>query len=79
MNHPKTRRKRRNGIETGGSKCPEKSRGEVGRLPRWCPAYRWRDPGPGSGMERGNQVPDTARSMVGESENSEWRKPLGGE
>jgi len=58
-NHSMTRRKRRDDIKTGGSRCPGMSLEVTCLLTRWCPAWRWRELGAGSGMERGNLAPDT--------------------
>src|SRR6266545_5143742 len=58
-NHSMTRRKRRDDIKTGGSRCPGMSLVDTCLLTRWCPAWRWRELGSGSGAERGNLAPDT--------------------
>jgi hypothetical protein len=58
-NHAVTRRKRRDDIETGESRCSGMSLVDTCLLTRWCPASRWRELGSGSGMERGNLAPDT--------------------
>jgi hypothetical protein len=56
------------------------SLGDIRLLPRWCPAYRQHEPGPGSRTERVKAYPDTAlRVTVGEREDSEWRNPRGAE
>ncbi|GGM26409.1 hypothetical protein GCM10011608_08910 [Micromonospora sonchi] len=57
-----------------------KSLGDIRLLPRWCPAYRQHEPGPGSRMERVKADPDTVRRVTGgEREDSKWRKPRGAE
>ncbi len=56
-------------------------------LTRWCPAWRWRELGSGSGAERGNLRPDTVSAVqlglfsppAGESETPKWQKPRGAE
>lgn len=54
------------------------SLGDIRLLPRWCPAYRQHEPGPGSHMERVKADPDTVRRVTGgERENSKRRKPRG--
>ena len=35
--------------------------GDIRLLPRWCPAYRQHEPGPGSRTERVKACPDTVR------------------
>jgi hypothetical protein len=54
-----TRRKRSDDIKTGESRCPGTSLVDTCLLTRWCPAWRWRELGSGSGAERGNLAPDT--------------------
>ena len=52
-------------------------------LSRRCPACRWREPGPGSGMERGNLSPRYRGRSLGhrppgrERECSKWWNPRG--
>jgi hypothetical protein len=41
-------------IETGRPTQPGMSLAGACLLARWCPAWRWRELGPGSGVERGN-------------------------
>src|SRR5664280_2332552 len=41
--------------------CLGMSLGDIRLLPRWCPAYRQHEPGPGSRVERVKARPDTAR------------------
>ena len=41
-------------IKTGVSQTSGMSLGGACLLPRWCPAWRWRELGLGSGVERGN-------------------------
>jgi hypothetical protein len=41
-------------IETGRPAQPGMSLAGACLLARWCPAWRWRELGPGSGVERGN-------------------------
>jgi hypothetical protein len=54
--------------------------GDIRLLPRWCPAYRQHEPGPGSRMERVKACPDTVRRVTGgEREGSERRNPRGAE
>jgi len=62
-NHPMTRRKRSDDIKTGASRYPGTSLVGTCLLTRWCPALRWREPGSGSGMERGNLAPDTGPAV----------------
>jgi hypothetical protein len=50
------------------------SLGDIRLLPRWCPAYRQHEPGPGSRMERVKAGPDTDVPGVGR----ERRTPSGG-
>jgi hypothetical protein len=85
-NHSMTRRKRRDDIETGESRCSGMSLVGACLLTRRCPASRWREFGSGSGTERGNLVPDTGPAVqlgeeppAGESEISKWQKPRGAE
>ena len=78
-------------IETGRPAQPGMSLAGACLLARWCPAWRWRELGPGSGVERGNLRPAPIggqwsgcglRSLV-ESESSErliregWRTDAG--
>ena len=57
-----------------------RSLGDIRLLPRWCPAYRQHEPGPGSRMERVKADPDTDVPAVGrERENSKRRNPRGAE
>ena len=58
-NHAVTRRKRRDDIETGESRCSGMSLVAACVLARRCPALRWRELGSGSGAERGNLTLDT--------------------
>lgn len=54
--------------------------GDIRLLPRWCPAYRQHEPGPGSRTERVKACPDTARRVTGgEREDSKRRNPRGAE
>ena len=41
--------------------CSTRSRGGTCLLPRWHPAYRWHELGPGSFTERGNSPGDAKR------------------
>lgn len=60
--------------------CLGMNLGDIRLLPRWCPAYRQHEPGPGSRVERVKADPDTARWVTGgERENSKRRKPQGAE
>jgi hypothetical protein len=52
--------------------------GDIRLLPRWCPAYRQHEPGPGSRAERVKAYPDTVRRVTGgERKNSKRRNPRG--
>jgi retron-type reverse transcriptase len=62
-NHSVTRRKRRDDIETGESRCSGISLAATCLLARRCPALRWRELGSGSGTERGNLAPDTGPAV----------------
>lgn len=54
--------------------------GDIRLLPRWCPAYRQHEPGPGSRMERVKAYPDTVRRVTGgEREGSKRQNPRGAE
>jgi hypothetical protein len=55
--------------------------GDIRLLPRWCPAYRQHEPGPGSRTERVKACPDTVagREAGGEREDSKRRNPRGAE
>ena len=54
--------------------------GDIRLLPRWCPAYRQHEPGPGSRMERVKACPDTVRRVTGgDREGSKRRNPRGAE
>src|SRR4051812_39394305 len=53
--------------------------GDIRLLPRWCPAYRQHEPGPGSRTERVKACPDTVRLVTGERESSKRRNPQGAE
>ena len=53
--------------------------GDIRLLPRWCPAYRQHEPGPGSRTERVKACPDTVRLVTGEREGSKRRNPQGAE
>lgn len=54
--------------------------GDIRLLPRWCPAYRQHEPGPGSCMERVKADSDTVHRVAGdEREGSKWRNPRGAE
>lgn len=56
------------------------SLGDSRLLPRWCPAYRQHEPGPGSRTERVKADPDTVCRVTGsEREDSKRRKPRGAE
>jgi hypothetical protein len=55
------------------------SLGDIRLPPRWCPAYRQHEPGPGSRTERVKACPDTVRSVTGEREGSKRRNPRGAE
>jgi hypothetical protein len=67
----------------GSSVCSGMSLGGACLLPRWCPACRWRELGPGSGVERGNLSPRYDGRSLGvmppgrERERSKWWKPRG--
>jgi hypothetical protein len=39
--------------------------GDIRLLPRWCPAYRQHEPGPGSRVEHVKACLDTASSRLG--------------
>ena len=39
--------------------------GDIRLLPRWCPAYRQHEPGPGSRLEHAKACPDIAVSAPG--------------
>jgi hypothetical protein len=85
-NHSVTRRKRRDDIETGESRCSGMSLAAACLLARRCPALRWREFGSGSGMERGNLAPIPVRPFnwvksppAGESETPKRLKPQGAE
>jgi hypothetical protein len=56
-----------------------RSLGDIRLLPRWCPAYRQHEPGPGSRTERVKACPDTVRLVTGEREGSKRRNPRGAE
>jgi retron-type reverse transcriptase len=58
-NRPMTRRKRSDDIKTGESRCPGMSLVVTCLPTRWCPAWRRRELGSGSGAERVNLAPDT--------------------
>ena len=73
-NHSMTRRKRRDDIETGESRCSGRSLVGACLLTRWCPASRWREFGSGSGTERGNLVPDTGPAVQLGEEPPGWRE-----
>ena len=62
-NHSMTRRKRSDDIKTGESRCPGRSLVDTCLLTRWCPAWRWRELGSGSGAERGNLALDTGPAV----------------
>jgi hypothetical protein len=53
--------------------------GDIRLLPRWCPAYRQHESGPGSRAERVKACLDTVRLVTGEREGSKWRNPRGAE
>ena len=55
------------------------SLGDIRLPPRWCPAYRQHEPGPGSRTERVKACPDTVRLVTGEREGSKRRNPRGAE
>jgi hypothetical protein len=55
------------------------SLGDIRLLPRWCPAYRQHEPGPGSRVERVKACPDTVGLGTGEREDSKRRNPRGAE
>jgi hypothetical protein len=83
-NHSVTRRKRRDDIETGESRCSGMSPAGACLLAWWCPALRWRELGSGCGTERGNLALDTVRPFngvdrpaAGESETPKGLKPRG--
>ena len=59
--------------------CLGMSLGDSRLLPRWCPAYRQHEPGPGSRTERVKACPDTVRLVTGEREGSKRRNPRGAE
>ncbi len=58
-----TRRKHSDDIKTGECRCPGMSLVDTCLLTRWCPAWRCRELGPGSGAERGNLAPDTGLAV----------------
>lgn len=64
-NHAMTRRKRRDDGKTEGSRCLGISPGVTCLPTGCCPAWRWRELGSGSGMERGNLRFDRAASEMG--------------
>lgn len=80
MNQPKTRRKRTDDIETGGSFQP---REEVGREPADCPDGVRRIGGVNLAWAQawnvGTRPPISTDLLIGESENPERQKPRGGE
>jgi hypothetical protein len=55
------------------------SLGDSRLLPRWCPAYRQHEPGPGSRVERVKACPDTVgdHEIVGERESFKRLNPRG--
>lgn len=54
--------------------------GDIRLLPRWCPAYRQHEPGPGSRMERVKAEPILPPGWPGgEREGSKRRNPQGAE
>lgn len=55
------------------------SLGDIRLLPRWCPAYRQHEPGPGSRMERVKAEPIPSGVGAGEREGSKRRNPRGAE
>lgn len=60
--------------------CLGRSLGDIRLPPRWCPAYRQHEPGPGSRTERVKACPDTVRRVIaGEKENSKRQNPQGAE
>ena len=73
-NHSMTRRKRRDDIKTGGNRCPGMSLVATCLLTRWCPAWRWRELGSGSGAERGNLAPDTGLAVHVTMWSPGWRE-----
>ncbi len=60
-NHSMTRRKRIGDSKTEESRCLGISPGVTCLPTGCCPAWRWRELGSGSGMERGNLRFDRAR------------------
>jgi len=81
------RKERKVASKPGMFPCPGMSLGGACRLPRWRPAWRWRERGPGSRAERVNLRPDGAAGQwsgpgprpVAWSENPERQKPRGRE
>ena len=65
-NHSMTRRKRIGDSKTEESRCLGISPGVTCLPTGCCPAWRWRELGSGSGMERGNLRFDRAASEMGE-------------
>ena len=69
----------------GPAVCSGMSLGVTCLLPRWCPAWRWRELGSGSGAERGNLSPRYDGRSLGvmppgrEREDSKWLEPRGAE
>ena len=61
------------------SVCLGISLGDTRVLPRWGPAYRQHEPGPGSRTERVKAEPTQLRDARGERENSKRRNPRGAE
>jgi hypothetical protein len=64
------------GSEPGSSCCPGMSLADTCLLARRSPAERWREPGSGSGVERGRSSPRNSHARVGgrgERENPKQR------
>ena len=60
--------------------CSGMSLGVTRLLPRWCPAYRQHESGPGSRPEHVKARLDTVTARIGgERENSKRRNPQGAE
>jgi hypothetical protein len=53
---------------------PGMSLGVTRLLPRWCPAYRQHEPGPGSRVEPVKVCPDTAVSLAGGKRETSKRR-----
>src|SRR5665648_987465 len=58
--------------------CLGRSLGDIRLPPRWCPAYRQHEPGPGSRVERVKARPDTACPAPATVGRARGRTPSGG-